>query len=323
MIPPEYLVFAKVACERAAYDVLHLVRRNSGSGPLCIEIALAEHAPLAESLSRDQAATKLLPLLHFSLAHNPPAASKRSEDVPAFFHDGAHLLRVCGDGMIPSFHILVEREVFLNQAGANCDCRKWDRRSQRMVAKPYRAVESSLQHFHVAQVNRLVLWRIDRNAVQQNDLIISLAPDGVNRLLHLTEGGHSSRDDDGTLLTCDVLEQREMHHIHRRNFKERHIQRIEQVHLFRGERSRAKVNSLLHAARMSLGMLVRGELIGSDHFAQRSEMLLLVGVRGVPLVLFLGDERFVSPRLKLDGIGAALCGCINQLSAEIHISIMV
>ena len=70
-------------------------------------------------------------------------------------------------------------------------------------------------------------------------------------------------------------------------------------------------------------MLLRGELVGGYHFAQRAEVLLLVGVGGIASILFFRDERLVGPGLKFHRLRARLRGCINQAATEIHVAVVI
>ena len=87
--------------------------------------------------------------------------------------------------MIPTRHLLVECEVFLDDSGAERDCSKRDRRTQGVIAESHRYIKAFLQRRHIPQMNRVVFRRIDRNTMQQHDLFVAFGANGFNGLLDL------------------------------------------------------------------------------------------------------------------------------------------
>src|SRR5208283_3625937 len=105
-----------------------------------------------------------------------------------------------------------------------------------------------------------------------------------------------------------VLHEGEMNDVHRSDLKERHIKLLKQVCFLDGERCRAEGDATRLAMSGGFDMLLRGELVGGYHFAQRAEVLPLIGVGNIASILFVRDERFVGPGLKLHCLCARLCG---------------
>src|SRR6185503_19472902 len=113
-----------------------------------------------ESPSCHQATAELLALFHLCLADRATGAPESSKDVLSFLDDGAHLLRICRNCVVPAFDVLVQREVLFDDARANCNCGEWDCRAQRVIAEAHGAFKRALQHLDIAKMNGLVLGRI-------------------------------------------------------------------------------------------------------------------------------------------------------------------
>src|SRR5580700_4474723 len=97
-----------------------------------------------------QASAKLLSFFHLRSTHRPLAFSERCNDMSSLFHNGFELFRIGGDRVIPSFHVLIESEMFLNHGRTKCDGSERNRGSQCVIAKAYLHTEGLLQSGHVA-----------------------------------------------------------------------------------------------------------------------------------------------------------------------------
>ena len=197
--------------------------------------------------------------------------------------------------VIPALHLLVEGEVLLDEARAQGDGGERDRGPQRVITEPHGDVEGPTQGLEVAQVDGRRHRRIDRHAMEQDDLLVALASHRIHGSLDLAQGRHPRREHDRLPGPGDMRQQRQIGDVHRGDLDERDVQSGEHVRLRRGERAGGEGDPAGPGVVARDDVLLRRELVGADHLAERPEVLLLVRVGGIPLVLLVGDERRLAP----------------------------
>ncbi len=91
-----------------------------------------------------------------------------------------------------------------------------------------------------------------------DDLFIALGANRFNGLLDFRQSRHAGRNDHRPLFAGHILQQGQMHDVHRGNLEKWHVQLFQEVNLFHRERGRAEGNAPGLAMGMGFKMLLGG-----------------------------------------------------------------
>ena len=211
-------------------------------------------------------------------------------------------------------------EVPLDNARPERRCRGADRDAALVARIADKHVVALPQCVHHPQIDVDEFTRVGRRALQQDELV-RVAQDPLDRLVDVFERAHARRDDHGSLLPSDVVQKGEVGE-HRRGRLDRwHVQSIEQVgtasipgaaHELEGQ----AVRQITQAIPIGLGQL-QLEAVLTVRCAER------VGVNIRSVERGAGQQLVDRALLKLDRVSLAVGGDAHQVSGKQGITVVV
>ena len=152
--------------------------------------------------------------------------------------------------------------------------------------------------------------------MQEHDLVGAGRANGRNGGLDLVQVRETRREDHRTPAPRDLLEQRQVRQIRRRDLERRDAEAVEQVDARDVERRREEREPALLRARLELGERVAIELEPAQHLELR-----LVAVGRLELVAGLrragGREPLGAEGLELDAVGAGGRGGVDERERDV------
>ena len=153
------------------------------------------------------------------------AVAKSRLDLADLAHHLAKLFRLAGEGVVRPRQIAIQREVLLDHAGAHCDRGTCHVVAERMIGIARDDVERVAHRRHRAQVRKVRRRRIDRRALQQDDILVPGGPAGVDGALDLHPVGKTGRQDRRLARFRDDADEVQVGHVERGDLVGRHAQR--------------------------------------------------------------------------------------------------
>ena len=224
--------------------------------------------------------------------------------------------------MVGARQSLVERDVLLDDRGAPGHRGDRDVDAGRVIRQPHRTAEACTQRVHRSQICLLHGRRVVAHTVQERDRRIAGLADRGDRLRDLVERRHPRRHDQRATLTREVTQERQVRDLSRRDFEERHAQRLERVGARLVERRREEEDPALGALVAERGVRRGPELELAQHL-----QLAFTAARGLHLVRGLRrrarHQRLRAKRLELHRVGARRGGRRDELARQLEIAVVV